>query len=361
MKTTYIFFSLLLFVVACSSDKTPESIELAGQAIQVSTQKIANSSSKNTNRLVLNGLVEAQKQASISTRVMGNITQVLVQEGQKVRKGQTLATVHNTDLKAQKARVQAQVLEAEAALKNTNKNYQRFKNLFASKSITQKEFNDVEMQLEMAHARVTAAKEALNEINVQLSYANVVAPFSGRITKKIAQIGSMANPGMPLFQLESEGKQKIVVYLPASEINALKIGDQVAVRISDIDQNFKGKIALINPSSTHSGHQYKVEITPDMSAFTQQLLAGMTAKVTFAIPQKASTATGIWIPKTALVHHGQLIGVYTLSTQQTALLRWIQLGAQSTNEVEVVSGLAAGDVLITQADSRLYNGAKITE
>ena len=356
-------YSLFLLLFACGGEDAPENIQLDGPAVQVTTQKVVSAISEGSRSFVLNGRVAAKNAAMVSTRVMGNISQVLVKEGQMVRKGQVLATVNSTDLKAQQSRIQAQISEAEAGLKNAKRNHERFKNLYESKSITQKEFNDVEMQLEMANARVTAAKEALKELNVQLGYANVVAPFSGRVAKKMAQIGSMANPGMPLFSIESSGELIIEVDVPASEIKHLQLKDEVDITLQDLDKSMKGKTSLINPSASLNGYQYRVEISPSSSASIKDVPTGMNAKVAFSIQsgEKTSEKPAIWIPKSALVQQGQLQGVYTISDQQTALLRWLQLGEEKADKVEVVSGLESEATLIISAQGRLYNGVKITQ
>lgn len=363
MKNIITFLSMAVVLMACSGEEETGNIQLAGTAIKVEAQSIANKTATLSSNFLLNGMVSAKESATISTRVMGNITQVFVKEGQSVRKGQVLAQVNNMDLKAQKARINAQIAEAEAAFKNAEKNYQRFKNLYESKSITQKEFNDVEMQYEMSQTRVTAAKEALNEINVQLGYASVTAPFNGRITQKMATQGNMANPGMPLFRIESAGNLLITVHVPASEIKHIKLKDEVSISIPDLAQELKGQVSLINPSSTHNGNQYKVEITP--SSNPTQLLAGMNAKITFTKSntaiETANKRSSIWVPKSALIQKGQLDGLYTISNQNTALLRWVQLGEQTADKAEVLSGLNPDDQVIIKAEGRLYNGVKITQ
>jgi len=359
----FFIYSLIFLLISCGSEETPQNIELAGTPIQVTSQKVTTSADESSS-FTLSGTVSAQKLAQISTRVMGTVTQVLVQEGQNVRQGQTLATVDHTDLKAQKARIQAQISEAEAALKSANRDHERFKNLYASKSITQKELNDVELQLEITQARVKAAKEALKEINVQLGYANIVAPFSGKIAQKMVQQGNMANPGMPLFSIESAGNLLVVVDVPASEIKHLQLKDEVEIWVQDVDQVLKGKISLINASSANRAHQYRVEISPSFTKANQNILSGMTAKVVFQKKEEEKNkmlSENIWIPATALVQQGQLKGVYTVSAQNTAMLRWVRVGQQTKTQVEVLSGLAKDDVLIVSATERLYNGAKITQ
>lgn len=359
MKYT-LFFCCFLVLFSCGSEETPSTIQLAGPTVKVVTSTLSQDTQQPSTSIRLNGQVRAKEEAMISTRVMGTIMQVNVDEGQAVRQGQVLARINNSDLLAQQARIQAQIKAAEAAQKNVVRNYERFKKLFEQKSVTQKELNDVEMQVEVANSQVTAAKEGLNELNVQLGYATITAPFSGRIAKKMATKGNLAHPGMPLFTLESSGNLQVVVFVPASEINEIKLNDQVNIFRQESETPLVGKVSLINPSAAHSGNQYKVEIS--LAANNRQgLLSGMNVSVALPKMSQASEGTALWIPKTALVQQGQLRGVYTVSSQKTALLRWLQLGEERAEQVEVVAGLSPSDVLIVSATGKLYNGVNITE
>jgi len=367
MKNILYTLGISMVLWSCSGNDEPKNIELSGETVKVTAIQASGSNyDGNAIDFQLNGTVMAQESANISTRVMGNISRILVKEGQKVSQGQLLASISSTDLQAQKSRINAQIAEAEAGLKNAEKNYQRFKNLYESKSITQKEFNDVEMHYEMAQSRVKAAKEGLNELNVQLGYASVKAPFAGRISKKIANEGDMASPGMPLFTIESLGKLLIVVNVPEANMKDVKLNDEVQILIEALGKEMKGKVSLINPSAVQNGHQYKVEITL-VGASPANLLAGMNAKVAFKKAstdapkneEAATTPEAIWLPKSALVEKGQLEGVYTVSNQQTAMLRWVQIGKMTDSQMEVLSGISPQDMVITQSEGKLYNGVKV--
>ncbi len=134
----------------------------------------------------LNGRVTAKESSAVSTRVMGSIASVNVEEGQRVSKGQVLASINKSDLNAKKAQIEANIQAAEAGLENASKTYKRFKNLYESNSVTLQEYNNVEMQYKIAKSQVTAAKEGLKEIEVQMGYATITAPFSGIISSKMA-------------------------------------------------------------------------------------------------------------------------------------------------------------------------------
>ena len=324
-------------------------------AIKVEVSKITESN--NSQFLSVSGKIQASKSADLSTRMMGFVNKVHVNVGDKVSKGQLLISINNTDLQAKKAQVNAGILKAKTAFNNAEKNYKRFKNLFASNSITQKEMDDMTANYEMAKAGLESANQMKNEINAQFAYSNITAPFSGIITAKNIENGNMANPGMPLISLETPKDFEVVAMVPETEISQIKKGIQVAVLVKSINKKVKGKVTEVSSSAKNTGGQYLVKIALEKTE--ANILSGMFSTVQFPVEQKTKS-TMVLIPTKALVKNGQLSGVYTVSQSNTALLRWLRLGRTYGNQVEVLSGLSASESYIVSADGKLYNGVKIS-
>ena len=324
-------------------------------AIKVEVSKITESN--NNQFLSVSGKIQASKSADLSTRMMGFVNKVHVNVGDKVRKGQLLVSINNTDLQAKKAQINAGILKAKTAFNNAEKNYKRFKNLFASNSITQKEMDDMTANYEMAKASLESANQMKNEINAQFTYSNIKAPFSGIITAKNIETGNMANPGMPLISLETPKSFEVVAMVPESEISQIKKGIHVAVLVKSINKTIKGKVTEVSTSAKNTGGQYLVKIALDKTDAT--ILSGMFSTVQFPVERKTASSM-ILIPLEAIVKNGQLSGVYTVSASNTALLRWLRLGRTYRNQVEVLSGLSASESYIVSADGKLYNGVKIS-
>ncbi len=102
------------------------------------------------------------------------------------------------------------VIEAEAAAKNTQRDFERFKRLREQNSVSDKELENVELQNTSINARLQVARQSLNEVNAMLAYTNIQAPFSGIVSQKMIDEGSMANPGMPLLVIEQGGDLQVV-------------------------------------------------------------------------------------------------------------------------------------------------------
>ena len=287
---------------------------------------------------------------------MGYVDKIFVGVGDKVSDGQLLMSVNNADMSAQLAQVNAGITEAEAAFTIAEKDYNRFSTLFQENSASQKELDDITANYNMAKARLESAKQIRNGVNAQMGYANIRAPFNGVVTNKFISAGDMANPGMPLMEVESPGKYQVLAMVPESEILDVKSDIEVTVQIKALNQIVKGKVTEVSTSSKNTGGQYLVKVILDKT--DEQILSGMYATVKFPIAQKTTTSA-VMIPIEAIVKNGQLSGIYTVSQSNTALLRWLRLGRTFGDEVEVLSGLSADEQYIVSAEGKLFNGAKI--
>ena len=179
----------------------------------------------------------------------GIVNNIYVNVGNKVSKGQLLLSINSADISAQKAQVSASITEAEAAFNNAEKDYNRFKALFESNSASQKEMDDMTAHFEMAKARLEAANQMKNQVNAQLSYSNITAPFSGIITGKFVNKGDMANPGMPLLSIENPDLFQVMAMVPESEITKINTGTEVKVVVKSTSQLLNGKVTEVSTST----------------------------------------------------------------------------------------------------------------
>ena len=324
-------------------------------AISVKVNKVQLNA--NNSFLSVSGKIQATNSADLSTRMMGYVKKVHVNVGDKVKKGQLLVSLNNADLQAKKAQVDAGIVQAQTAFKNAEKNYNRFKNLFESNSVTQKEMDDMTANYQMAKAGLESAKQMKNEINAQFAYSNITAPFNGVITSKNVENGDMANPGMPLLSMETPKEFEVMAMVPETEISQIKTGTSVNVLVKSIDKTIKGKVTEVSTSAKNTGGQYLVKV--DLEKTDANILSGMFTTVQFPVSRNIKSAM-VLIPTDAIVKNGQLSGVYTVSQSNTALLRWLRLGRVYGNKVEVLSGLSALESYIISAEGKLFNGAKIS-
>lgn len=350
-----VVLSTMLFV-ACGGDNREKVAELKPVAVKVA----GTAETEEGTYVSASGKIEAENSANLSTRMMGYVTKLNVKVGQKVRKGQLLISVNNTDLQAKKAQVEASIIQAQAAYNNAKKDYDRFVNLFAQQSASQKELDDMTARYEMAKAGLEAAKQMRNEVNAQFAYANISAPFDGVVTNTFVKEGDMANPGMPLVSVEGAKKLQVTAMISESDIALIKEGMKVNVLVKSLNQQLTGKVSEVSLSAKNTGGQYLVKI--DLDKTDVKILSGMFVNVQFPIERTATqqeVSDVVLIPQSALVKQGQLTGVYTVGSGNVAVLRWLRLGKNFGDQVEVLSGLNGKEQYIVSAEGKLFNGAKV--
>ncbi len=348
----------IIAMSSCSS-KEPKTSEnsKADSAILVT---IASPSEIVDQGLNLSGQIEAIQTVNLSTRVMGYITYLKVKVGDHVSKGQLLVSISNDDILAKRAQTDAMISEAESAMKSTKKDADRYSVLYQQQSASSKEVDNVNLQYSSAKARYEAAKQMRNEVNAMLAYTNLTAPFSGIVTQKMAEAGNLANPGMPLLTIEQAGSFQVNAAVPENAIKQIKHGVLADINIKALNKSFKGNVVQINQSSQFTGGQYLIKLSiPD----TEQkgLYAGMYANVNIPMKQIIvdTNNNAVLVPISAIEYKNQLTGIYTVSSNQTAVLRWIRIGKSYGNQVEVLSGLDKTESFISKAEGKLFNGASV--
>ncbi len=356
MKRNLFIFALLSIVLsmAACGDANENEVKSSATVVNVRLQKAITN--KGTSSFTTPAQLEASKKITLSTRMSGFIDQVHVKVGDRVKKNQLLVSLNSNDLNAQKAQIEAAIFKAEENLSAAEKDFNRFTRLYERQSITEKEFDDVVVRFKMAQSDVEKALQKGNEINAQFEYINVKAPFSGVVTADFVEAGDLANPGAPLLSLESQNTLDVVTLVAESNVSNINADMPVRITIPALATSLSGSIIEMSASGSQSGGQFMVKIR--LEATEQPILPGMYAQVHFT-DESTFESTSVFIPESAIVRQGQLTGVYTVSQDQKALLRWIRLGERDNNQVEVLSGLLPNESFITSADSKLFNGVSV--
>jgi len=348
---------MIIFVIglnACSEvNETSNVSNEKPVAVSLSTV-----SADNQPAILASGFAESAHSAHVSTRIMGRITNIFVKVGDQVEKDQLLANISDEDIQARKAQSDATVADAESTFTSAQKDYDRFANLYKQQSATAKEFDNATLQYNSAKAKVDAAKQVRAEVNSNLSYSRLIAPFAGVITQKFAEVGNITNPGMAIFTIDQHNNLQISATIAESEINSVHVGDIVHIKMKASEKSFEGKIIQINPSAQFSGGRYIIKINIPEAA-QENIYAGMFATVSIPIKNFQPNNDVTMIPLSAVVNRDGLTGIYTVSAQETALLRWIRLGKTYGSNVEVISGLSKDEKFINATEGKLYNGVPV--
>ena len=310
------------------------------------------------NRFSYPGTVEGHRKITLSTKIMGQVASFPLDEGARVTQGQVIARIRSGDLEAKRSQIQASKVEAAAAFQNIETNYKRMKALFERKSATQKEFDDITMAYDIARARVATTEQMEKEISDVLGYATITSPISGSIVAKFMQEGDMASPGMPIVAVEDARTMDVLLSVPESEVGLFKHGDRVTVRVDALgrDVTLHGVVDEVNQAGEPLTRQFhvKVRLSPTNEV---AIKSGMYATV---VLEAGGTKDMIAVPASYVVRRGELDGVFTVDKAGEALLRWVRAGKQlADGRVEILSGLSAGEMVITSVSDRLRDGMTV--
>ncbi|WP_018344333.1 efflux RND transporter periplasmic adaptor subunit [Cytophaga aurantiaca] len=347
-KIFYLALSLSILFASCHSPESPQATNVTAVPVTISTV-ISNSQ----HVLSLSGKVESTNSATISTRMMGYVEQVLVDVGDNVKKGQLLVRINSAELTAKKAQVDAMIAETSAALKSAQKDVDRFTRLHDQKSATDKEYEQVMLQFESIKAKNEAAIQMRNEVEAMQQFTSIKAPYDGQITQKITHVGDLANPGMPLLMMEQQGALSIVTMIPEKNRMSVKEGTKALIEIISTHQTFETEIENVSLSSTNSGGQYIAKLSIP-AAFSKSVFPGMYSIITL---NNAETAeAGLFVPTKCIIQKDQLAGVYVYSNHK-AYLRWLKIGEEKEEYTEVLTGVKVNDTIILSSEAPLLNGS----
>jgi RND family efflux transporter MFP subunit len=344
-------------LTACSGSEEPSApSEQAPVAVETATAQATTV----TRTFRYSGTIQGTRRVPLSTKMMGTVTQLDVEEGDRVSAGEVLVRVRSQNVEAQKRQIQARLQEARAALDNAKVNFERMKALREKDSATQKEFDDAKTAYERAQARVEALKSQLDEIEDTLDYATVRAPIDGYVVEKRSEEGALAAPGRPLLVVETLDDLKAVVQVPAEDVNRFAVGDSATVLIGAAGNvRRRGVVTQVNPSGNAVSRQFTVQVRlprigSDGTTGATAIKSGMYAEVR----HQTGTRSALMVPETALVERGQLTGLYAVS-RGTARLRWVRTGTQEGRRVEVLSGLRPGETYVVDATPRIADGQPV--
>lgn len=282
--------------------------------------------------------VEAAQSASIAARISGNITDLPVQLGSRVKKGDTLIVISADEIRAK-------LNQAGAQLDQARRNLKREQNLLNKNAATPESVKTLEEQTKIAEA-------AYREAQTMLDYTTIKAPFDGTITAKPASIGDLATPGRTLLRLESESSLQVIADIPEALVLQLAIGDQLPVEIEAAGVEVNGSIIEIAPTADPASRTAPVKLRIPIS---ENVRSGQFARV--SLPGSAGTA--IMIPTAAVKPFGQLERVFLVDSD-TLRLQLIKTGTQIDDQVEVLSGVSAGDRVVVSENPDLSDGRNVT-
>ena len=284
------------------------------------------------------GTVRAKLRAVIAAKINGRIEKMLVNAGQNVKQGDLLARLDVRE-------IEAKLDQAKAVREQAESDLRRFSALLKQEAVTRAEFDAVQ-----ARARVAAA--TVTEAETMLGYTDITAPFTGVITRKLADIGDLATAGRPLLEIEDPASLRFEAEVPEAIIDRVKPGMELPVRIaSQTRLALQGKVSEIAPTADPNSRTSLVKLDVPTA---QGLRAGQFGRV--AIP--VSETEALRAPASAVVRRGQMEIVFVVANQR-AQLRLVKTGKTMGDEVELVSGVNPGESVVVEGAESLMDGQPV--
>lgn len=312
------------------------------------------------------GTVEAEKVAAVSARVMARVTDVRVQTGDTVRRGQVLLTLDPQLSSGQVSQAQGALAQARAALALAERNYERFQALAQTNSASELEVDLARSQYEQARGAVEQAEGAVSSASAVASDTRVTAPFDGRVVQRMVEVGDLAAPGRPLLQLQSGDQRRLAVPVPESVVRraGLAVGSAVPVTLDTRPDlgTLGGTVAEMSPGANPMSHAYTVKI--DLPTETgagegaRNLATGTAGRAFVPVERRAAVV----VPAEALLRQGGLTLVVTRTADGLAATRVVTLGQTfEGGRREVLAGLEGGEALLLGLAAAPPAGARVEE
>jgi RND family efflux transporter MFP subunit len=327
--------SLILSLSAChktpdsSGAKIPPVVTIRVETIEAKPHPV-------TEEVI--GTVRAKIRAAVEAKVSGRITRMAVDLGQPVKEGDLIAEIDAQEIKAR-------LEQALATREQAGQDLKRYTVLLEKQVAAKQEFD-------AAQARFRVADAAVKEAQAMLGYVEVRAPFAGVISRRLADAGDFAASSKPLVEIENSEVLRFEADVPEALIEKIRRGEDFSVRIPSINGEIKGKVAEIAPSADPNSRTFLVRIDlPHIPG----LRGGQFGRA--AIP--VGNALSLRVPASAVVVRGQMEMVF-LAEDGVARLRLVKTGKRFGDEIEILSGVAQGERVVSEGASGLSDDQPVS-
>ncbi len=311
------------------------------------------------------GTVRARNSAQIAARIPGTVSRVLVREGDRVGRGKLLVTLQSAETVAGAAGAKAgvdqasrSVEEARARKQLADVTLERYSKLLQEQAVTRQEFDTRLAEQKMAtqgfaraEAGLVQASEGAKAAGAMAGYNRITAPISGIVISKQVEVGMTVFPGAPLLTVEEEGNYRLEVSAPETLLGKAQVGQKVAVAVDGAAAAMTGRIAEIVPTVDPASRTFTVKVDVDAKG----LRSGSYGRVLFPVGSRQS----LLVPKGAVVVRGALTSVWVVDKQKVARMRLVNLGKPVGDQWEALSGLSAGEQIVTAGVEKLVDGATV--
>jgi RND family efflux transporter MFP subunit len=373
--------------VACSS--SGKSAEAGGEMVTVGVTKVVRKSLGR--QITLSSELVPFQEIDVYAKESGYVSKLSVDYGTHVKAGQAMAVLEIPELQAQLQEDEAEIKNAmnqvtraqhelgrdQAQYNALHLQYTRLNEVFKSQPgiVAQQEVDDAQGRDLAASSQVDAGQAALEATESQLAavkaklshdqslfaYSKITAPFSGVVTQRYANLGTLVQAGtgsstqaMPIVRLSEDDLFRLVIPVPESYVRYIHIGDQVNVRVPSLNRTFPGKVARFSVDVREDTRTMHTEV--DVQNPGRVLLPGLYADAELSLDRKDDVPT---VPVQALNHAGDTTTVFVVNHNGELEDRNVQVGLQTASDAEIASGVKEGEQVVVSDRSGLKAGEKV--
>jgi RND family efflux transporter MFP subunit len=394
MKTFFISLTIALAALGSGCSRKSEAAKSEANTTAappvVAVARAAPASLSKT--VVLTAEFRPFQEIEVHAKVAGYVKQIMVDVGDRVKMGQTLAVLEVPEMADDVARANAahrrteadvehekdELTRAQAAHEASHLIYQRLFDVSKQRPnlVAQQEIDDAKAKDLAAEAGVSAAKSALaaaqqsvevsqvdqQRTNTMLAYSKITAPFSGVISKRYADTGAMVQAGtssqtqaMPIVRLSQLDLLRLILPVPEEIVSHIRLGEMVDVRVPSLNRTFTGKVSRFSDAVATATRTMETEVDVPNAGLT--LVPGMYAEAVLTLDRRDNALA---IPLMAVSTQGDKSSVFVVNSDNKVEQREVKLGLQTSNRTEVLAGLHDGDLVVVGNRSQMQQGLQVT-
>jgi len=302
----------------------------------------------------ISGSLEPQQAATVRAEVSGSVLRTLVDAGQQVKRGATLATLDDVAVRDAYLSARSAVRSAESALELARRNAERAERLSQAGALAERDLENARWNATNAEGALADARARLASAAEQLADTRVRAPFDGIVSERQVDAGDVVQVGAALFTIVDPRSLRLEGSVPAEQIGRLRVGTPVEFSVGGLDRRITGRIERINPVVDPATRQVRIYVTiPNQD---QGLAAGLFAEGRVATDTKRAVA----VPLTAVDSRGTTPTLHLLKQGRVNEVP-VRLGVrdEAAELVEVLAGVAAGDTVLLGSAQGVTAGSRV--
>ncbi|MGA9544980.1 MAG: efflux RND transporter periplasmic adaptor subunit [Candidatus Sulfotelmatobacter sp.] len=380
--------AVVLAFSSCSGSGNGK-VQAGGPTITVGVTKVVKKSLGR--EITLSSELVPFQEIDVYAKESGYVKSLSVDYGTHVKAGQVMAILEIPELEAQLqedqagiknavnqvSRAQHELYRYQAQYNALHLQYTRLNGVFQSQPgiVAQQEVDDAQgkdlaasaqvdagqAELEAAQSQLSVAKAKLVHDQSLFDYSRITAPFSGVVTERYANLGTLVQAGtgsstqaMPIVRLSEDDLFRLVIPVPESYVRYIRIGDHVDVHVPSLDRTFPGTVARFSVDVREDTRTMHTEV--DVENPQRVLLPGLYADAKLSLDRKNDVPT---VPVQALTHERDKTTVLVVNQNGELEDRVVQLGLQTASDAEIVSGLNEGEQVVVSDRSGLRSGQKV--